>query len=86
METQQNEIDYELEVGLYTSLCPKTLFMIEDEQKQLCGYVAATPNNNLFTRQIADKWLPELKEKYTDLKDDLCIHHEKRRMRVKTHF
>lgn len=67
METIPNDIEYELEVGVFTQLCPKNLFLIEDEN-EVCGYVAAIPDNRKFLEQVNDRWFPDFKEKYQDLK------------------
>lgn len=73
METYQYEVDYEFEVGVFASVCPKNLFLIEDEEKELYGYIVAVPDNKRFTEQVTEVWLPDFKSKYAEYKGDVNI-------------
>lgn len=53
------------EIGAYLSVCPKTLFTVEDKSG-VCGYVAAAPDNQHFHDCATKSWLPEMKSKYVD--------------------
>jgi len=73
----RSETDYELQVGVYAAVCPKNLFIIENESKEVCGYVAAVPDNKRFSEQISEQWLPAFKERYQGLENDITMPHMK---------
>lgn len=70
MDISQTELRGDREVGLFTSICPKTLFLVEDD-KEMCGYIAAVPDNKYFSEQVTGKWLPEMKKKYEHLEEEI---------------
>ena len=51
-------------MGPYLSICPKTFFVVEDEEGQMCGYVAAVPNNYKYLDSLHNNYIPHLKDKY----------------------
>ena len=76
METTVDDIEFDYEIGVFSSFNSKTLFLIEDEEKELCGYVAAVSDNKQFVDHITEKWLPELNTKYSEMKIDKKLPHE----------
>ena len=51
-------------MGHLISICPKTLFVVEDEGGAMCGYVGAVPNNAHYMETLHKTYMPHLSEKY----------------------
>jgi len=75
METTEDDIAFDYDIGVFSSFNSKTLFLIEDDEKELCGYVAAVSDNKQFVDHITDKWLPEVNTKYSETKTDRKLPH-----------
>ena len=66
MDPSLNDLDFEFEMGMFLSYNPKTAFLIEDEEKEICGFVAAVADNNKFLSHITEQWLPNIKSRYNE--------------------
>lgn len=66
MDPPLNDLDFEFEVGMFLSCSEKTVFLIEDEEKELCGFIAAVPDNSKYINHVTEKWLPDIKSKYNE--------------------
>ena len=66
MDPSLNDLDFEFEVGMFLSYNQKTVFLIEDEEKELCGFVAAVADNNKFVNHVTEQWLPNITSKYNE--------------------
>ena len=65
------EFGGDCEVGMFLTISPKTFFLVEDD-KQICGYIAAVPDNKHFTECVSDMWLPTMKTKHDfDTSEDI---------------
>ena len=63
VDVNELELPGDKTVGSFTTLCPKTFFLVEDLDG-VCGYVAAVPDNKRYMDEFQSKWIPEMKEKY----------------------
>lgn len=61
------ELHGDRELGMFATICPKTLFLVEDDNREVCGYIAAVPDNKHFAEQAVETWLPEMQKKYEHL-------------------
>jgi len=66
MDPSLNDLDFEFEMGMFLSYNPKTSFLIEDDEKELCGFVAAVADNNKFVSHVTEQWLPNIKSRYNE--------------------
>jgi len=66
LDLEKVELLGEQQIGSYKTLCPKTLFLVEDKANSVCGYIAAVPNNKQFASEYQEKWIPSTSEKFKD--------------------
>jgi len=64
VDLQKSELAGDREVGSLISICPKTLFVVEDDQGTICGYVGAVPNNSNYLDSLHNQYIPHLNDKY----------------------
>eukprot|EP00794_Sanderia_malayensis_P000208 gene208-823_t len=69
MESSSDILDIEDEfhgdnrIGAYLDICAKSVFIVE-HNGEICGYVAAAPNNKLFSDKAQSGWVPFMNQKY----------------------
>ncbi|CAF1233759.1 unnamed protein product [Rotaria sp. Silwood1] len=54
-------------VSPYIHLSPELAFVLEDSDGNVCGYVLATLNNDVFYKQYLEEWLPKMKQLYSSI-------------------
>lgn len=63
-------------VGPYLDICAKSVFIVE-HNGEICGYVAAAPDNKSFNEKTQSGWLPFMNKKYPKAVtiDNPCARH-----------
>lgn len=51
-------------VSPYIHLSPELAFVLKDLEGNVCGYVLAVVNSDLFYKQYVNEWLPKMKQMY----------------------
>lgn len=51
-------------VSPYIHFSPELAFVLEDSEKQVCGYVLATLQSNIFYQWYVNEWLPKMRILY----------------------
>lgn len=52
----------------------KNLFLIEDDRKELCGYITAVPDNKNFMDRVTEQWMPNINKKYENKRELYCMN------------
>ncbi len=59
----EEDLHADKQIGAYLDICAKSVFVVE-HNSEICGYVAAAPNNKSFNDKAQSGWFPFLNKKY----------------------
>ena len=65
MDLEKEDLAGDKHIGPYLNICPESVFVVE-HKSEICGFVAAAPDNKLFCEKIHTDWFPSMNEKYVD--------------------